>query len=678
MRASKGAQRVPMFKKILIANRGEIACRVIKTAQKMGIKTVAVYSDADKNALHVKMADEAVHIGPSPSAQSYLMMDKIIAAAKQTGAEAIHPGYGFLSEKAAFSKACEDNKIVFIGPPPRAIEAMGDKITSKKLAKAAGVSTVPGHMGLIDDEKHAAKIAAEIGYPVMIKASAGGGGKGMRIAWNDAEAREGFTLSRSEAKSSFGDDRIFIEKFVTEPRHIEIQVLGDKHGTILYLNERECSIQRRNQKVIEEAPSPFLDGSTRRAMGEQAVALAKAVGYTSAGTVEFIVDGSRNFYFLEMNTRLQVEHPVTELITGLDLVEQMIRVAAGEKLALTQNDIKIKCWAIECRLYAEDPFRNFLPSIGRLTKYNPPPEGERRNKTVLRNDTGVYEGGEISIYYDPMIAKLCTSGPDRMSAIYAMQEALDQFEVEGIGHNLPFLSAVMGHERFRKGNITTAFIAEEFPEGFKGVAAEGENLKDLARVAAYIHLKCEMRAAENSGATANHRRKFGQEWAVSIAGRTFAAQVVQEAFGNPIALDGEPALLVTSTWQPGQSLGQFRIEGHYIYVKVSHSSKGIRLRRRGMDVVAQVREPQVAALTKLMPVKQPKDTSKLLLCPMPGLLRSVSVQEGDIIEAGQAVAVVEAMKMENVLRAERKAKVKRIAAKVGESLSVDQLIVEFE
>ncbi|HEY4994702.1 MAG TPA: acetyl-CoA carboxylase biotin carboxylase subunit, partial [Aestuariivirga sp.] len=441
-----------MFTKILIANRGEIACRVIKTARKMGIATVAVYSDADKNALHVKMADEAIHIGPAPSAQSYLVIDKIIAAAKATGAEAIHPGYGFLSEKAAFSAACEAAGIVFIGPNAKAIEAMGDKITSKKLAKEAGVSTVPGHMELIEDEAHAAKIATEIGYPVMIKASAGGGGKGMRIAWNNAEAREGFTLSRSEAKSSFGDDRIFIEKFVTEPRHIEIQVLGDKHGTVLYLNERECSIQRRNQKVIEEAPSPFIDAATRKRMGEQAVALAKAVGYTSAGTVEFIVDGKRNFYFLEMNTRLQVEHPVTELITGIDLVEQMIRVAAGEKLAFKQSDVKINGWAMESRLYAEDPYRNFLPSIGRLTKYRPPTEGLRVDKTILRNDTGVFEGGEISINYDPMIAKLCTWGPNRLAAIHAMQDALDQFEVEGIGHNLPFLSAVMGNERFQSGN----------------------------------------------------------------------------------------------------------------------------------------------------------------------------------------------------------------------------------
>ena len=667
-----------MFTKLLIANRGEIACRVIKTARKMGIKTVAVYSDADAQALHVKMADEAVNIGPAASAQSYLVMEKIIAAAKATSAEAIHPGYGFLSEKAAFSAACEANGIAFIGPDPKAIESMGDKITSKKLAAEVGVATVPGFMGLIDDEAHAAKIAKKIGYPVMLKASAGGGGKGMRIAWNDAEAREGFTLSRSEAKSSFGDDRIFIEKFITEPRHIEIQVLGDKHGNVLYLNERECSIQRRNQKVVEEAPSPFLDATTRKAMGEQAVALAQAVGYTSAGTVEFIVDSKRNFYFLEMNTRLQVEHPVTELITGLDLVEQMIRVAAGEKLAFKQSDVKINGWAIESRLYAEDPYRNFLPSIGRLTRYRPPHEGEQRDKTILRNDTGVYEGGEISMFYDPMIAKLCTWGPDRITAINAMQVALDEFEVEGIGHNLPFLSAVMGHERFRQGNITTAFIAEEFPEGFKGVVASGDELKALARIAAYIHVKGQERDAQISGTMANHRRKISENWVVSIAGQNINARVKQESVGHHISINDEKPLLVSSAWQTGQTLGHFRFDGVELSVKITVSPKGVRLRWRGMDVTAQVREPHVAALASLMPVKQPKDTSKQLLCPMPGLLRLLAVSIGDRVEPGQAIAVVEAMKMENVLRAERSATVKRLAAKVGDSLAVDQLIVEFE
>jgi propionyl-CoA carboxylase alpha chain len=667
-----------MFKKILIANRGEIACRVIKTARKMGIQTVAVYSDADRHALHVKMADEAVHIGPAASAQSYLAMDKILAAAKQTGAEAIHPGYGFLSEKAAFSKASEDNGIAFIGPPPRAIDAMGDKITSKKLAAEAGVSTVPGFMGLIEDAAHGVKIAKDIGYPVMIKASAGGGGKGMRIAWNDAEAREGFALSRSEAKSSFGDDRIFIEKFVTQPRHIEIQVLADMQGTTLYLNERECSIQRRNQKVVEEAPSPFLDAATRKAMGEQACALAKAVGYASAGTVEFIVDGKRNFYFLEMNTRLQVEHPVTELITGIDLVEQMIRVAAGEKLTLKQSDIGIKGWAIESRLYAEDPYRNFLPSIGRLTRYRPPEEGEQRDKTVLRNDTGVYEGGEISMFYDPMIAKLCTWGETRTDAINAMQDALDDFEVEGISHNLPFLSAVMGNERFRSGNITTAFIAEEFPEGFNGVAPTPTDLADLARVAAFVHVRGEMRAGEISGTMENHRRKLGPDWVVKIGDQEFNVLARAEPVGHQIAVNGEKPLLVSSAWQTGLPHGLFRFDGRALSVKIGVSPKGIRLRHRGMDVLAIVRSKRVAELARLMPKKVAKDTSRLLLCPMTGLIRSISVAVGDTIEPGQAVAIVEAMKMENVLRAERKAKVKRIAAKVGESLAVDQLIMEFE
>jgi propionyl-CoA carboxylase alpha chain len=487
-----------LFKKILIANRGEIACRVIKTARKLGIATVAVYSDADRDALHVKLADEAVHIGPPPAAQSYIVIDRILDAIASTGAEAVHPGYGFLSERAEFADALDHAGVVFIGPPAGAIRAMGDKITSKKLAAEADVSTVPGYMGLIDDADHAVRIAGEIGYPVMIKASAGGGGKGMRIAWNEKDAREGFQSSRNEARASFGDDRIFIEKFVTSPRHIEIQVLGDKHGNVIYLGERECSIQRRNQKVIEEAPSPFLDEETRRAMGEQAVALAKAVDYASAGTVEFIVDGNRNFYFLEMNTRLQVEHPVTELITGVDLVEQMIRVAAGERLSFGQTDVKLNGWAIESRLYAEDPYRNFLPSIGRLVRYRPPVEGRTANGSVVRNDTGVYEGGEISMFYDPMIAKLCTWAPDRMSAIAAMSDALDDFEVDGIGHNLPFVQAVMEHPRFQSGNITTAFIAEEWPEGFAGVQLARKTCQALASIAAACNFVARQRDARTS------------------------------------------------------------------------------------------------------------------------------------------------------------------------------------
>ncbi len=671
-----------MFKKILIANRGEIACRVIKTARKMGIATVAVYSDADRDALHVTMADEAVHIGPAPSSQSYIVIENIIAAVKATGAEAVHPGYGFLSENSKFAEALGKICVAFIGPPVKAIEAMGDKITSKKLAQAAGVSTVPGHMGLIKDAEHAVRIAGEVGYPVMIKASAGGGGKGMRVAHNDVEAREGFAMSQSEAKSSFGDDRIFIEKFVTEPRHIEIQVLGDSHGNCIYLGERECSIQRRNQKVIEEAPSPFLDEASRAAMGAQAVALAKAVGYTSAGTVEFIVDKDRKFYFLEMNTRLQVEHPVTELITGIDIVEKMIRVAAGEKLDLKQADVKLNGWAVESRLYAEDPFRNFLPSIGRLQRYRPPTEGSRTDGTVLRNDTGVFEGGEISIYYDPMIAKLCTWGQTRDSAVTAMQQALDEFEVEGIGHNLPFLSSVIGHPRFQSGKITTAFIAEEYPHGFQGVTPDVVQLHDLAAIACFVHVQQEKRASQISGTMENHLRHLGGDWVVTLAEQSITAKVTAENGAESerfsISLESAEVKHVTSDWVPGQQLGHFRIGTKLLSVKLSSSSKGLRLRWHGIDLMAQVRLPRHAELAKLMPVKKPKDTLKFLLCPMPGVIRSISVQVGDTVEAGQALAIVEAMKMENLLRAERKAKVKRIAASVGASFAVDELIMEFE
>lgn len=666
--------------KILIANRGEIACRVIRTAKKMGIKTVAVYSDADANALHVREADEAVHIGPAPSSQSYIVIDKIMDAIRQTGADAVHPGYGFLSENPLFAEALEKAGITFIGPPVGAIQAMGDKITSKKIAAEAGVSTVPGHMGLIEDADEAVKISASIGYPVMIKASAGGGGKGMRIAWNDAEAREGFQSSKNEAKSSFGDDRIFIEKFVTEPRHIEIQVLGDKHGNCLYLGERECSIQRRNQKVIEEAPSPFLDEATRRAMGEQAVALAKAVGYHSAGTVEFIVDGKANkFYFLEMNTRLQVEHPVTELVTGIDLVEQMIRVASGEKLALTQAEVKLNGWAIESRLYAEDPFRNFLPSIGRLSRYRPPVEGQQENGTVVRNDTGVFEGGEISMYYDPMIAKLCTWGQTRAVAIDAMQAALNDFEVEGIGHNLPFLSAVMGQERFRSGKLTTAYIAEEFPEGFSGVTLDTTSSHKLAAIAAVINATVQARAAQISGTIGNHARVVGKDWVVklgdvshslTLSGTDDAQVVTFKAGGEPITVSG--------SWHPGHTHTHFLLNGEKLGVKVDLIGSAIRLRANGMDVSARVRSPRVAELAKLMPVKLPPDTSKMLLCPMPGVITSVAVKAGDTVEAGQTLATVEAMKMENVLKAERKGVVKRVAASAGQSLAVDELIMEFE
>ncbi len=666
-----------MFKKILIANRGEIACRVIKTARKMGIATVAVYSDADRNALHVRMADEAVHVGPPPANQSYIVIDNILRAIRETGAEAVHPGYGFLSENMKFAEALEREGIAFIGPPATAIEAMGDKITSKKLAQEAGVSTVPGYMGLIADADEAVTISQKIGYPVMIKASAGGGGKGMRIAWNDREAREGFQSSKNEAASSFGDDRIFIEKFVTQPRHIEIQVLADAHGNCVYLHERECSIQRRNQKVVEEAPSPFLDEATRRAMGEQAVALAKAVGYTSAGTVEFIVDGNRNFYFLEMNTRLQVEHPVTELITGIDLVEQMIRVAAGEKLPFAQSDLKINGWAIENRLYAEDPYRNFLPSIGRLTRYRPPAES-RSARAVVRNDTGVYEGGEISMFYDPMIAKLCTWAPTRAQAIEEMRVALDSFEVEGIGHNLPFLSAVMDHPRFIEGAMTTAFIAEEWPDGFQGVTLPEDQLRRVAAAAAAMHRVAEIRRTRISGRMDNHERRVGEDWVVSLQGEHFPVRISADRAGATVTFDDGSVHRVVSDWTPGQPLARLDVDGAPLVLKVGKIPMGFRLRTRGADLKVHVRTPRAAELARLMPEKLPPDTSRVLLCPMPGLVVKIDVTEGATVEEGQALCTVEAMKMENILRAERRAVVRRINATPGASLAVDDVIMEFE
>ncbi|QFT63489.1 acetyl/propionyl/methylcrotonyl-CoA carboxylase subunit alpha [Roseivivax sp. THAF30] len=666
-----------MFKKILIANRGEIACRVIKTAREMGIKTVAVYSDADKNALHVEMADEAVHIGPPAANQSYIVIDKIMDAIRQTGAEAVHPGYGFLSENPKFAEALEAEGVAFIGPPKGAIEAMGDKITSKKLAQEAGVSTVPGYMGLIEDAEEAVKISSEIGYPVMIKASAGGGGKGMRIAWNDEEAREGFQSSKNEAASSFGDDRIFIEKFVTQPRHIEIQVLADSHGNCIYLNERECSIQRRNQKVIEEAPSPFLDEATRRKMGEQACALAEAVGYTSAGTVEFIVDGNKNFYFLEMNTRLQVEHPVTELITGIDLVEQMIRVANGEKLALAQKDVTINGWAIESRLYAEDPYRNFLPSIGRLTRYRPPEEGPL-GEGIVRNDTGVFEGGEISMYYDPMIAKLCTWGRTRGEAIETMRTALDAFEVEGIGHNLPFLSAVMDHPKFASGDMTTAFIAEEYPEGFEGVTLSDDALRRIAAATAAMNRVAEIRRARVSGRLDNHERHVGSEWNVALQGNDYDLTIEADREGATIRFADGKEHRVTGDWTPGDQLARMQIDGQALVMKIGKISGGFRVRSRGADLRVHVRTPRQAELARLMPEKEPPDTSKMLLCPMPGLIVKINVEPGDEVQEGQALCTVEAMKMENILRAEKKAVVSKINAGPGDSLAVDDVIMEFE
>ena len=666
-----------MFDKILIANRGEIACRVIKSAQKMGIKTVAIYSDADKQALHVKMADEAVHIGPPPANQSYIVIDKVMEAIRETGAQAVHPGYGFLSENPKFAEALAAEGVAFVGPPVGAIEKMGDKITSKKIAQEAGVSTVPGYMGLIEDAEDAVKISNQVGYPVMIKASAGGGGKGMRIAWNDDEAREGFQSSKNEAANSFGDDRIFIEKFVTQPRHIEIQVLADAHGNCIYLGERECSIQRRNQKVIEEAPSPFLDPETRKAMGEQSVALAKAVGYASAGTVEFIVDGDRNFYFLEMNTRLQVEHPVTELITDVDLVEQMIRVANGEPLTIKQEDVKLNGWAIESRLYAEDPYRGFLPSIGRLTRYRPPAESVS-DTAVVRNDTGVFEGGEISMYYDPMIAKLCTWAPTRAEAIEGMRNALDGFEVDGIGHNLPFLSAVMDHEKFTSGNMTTAFIEEEFPEGFDGVTLDDAALRRIAAATVAMNRVAEIRRTRVSGRMSNHERKVGDDWVVTVQGTSYPVNVAADTDGATVTFDDGSTHRVASDWTPGDLLATLDVDGAPLVLKVEKKSGGFRVRSRGADLRVFVRTPRQAELAELMPEKVAPDTSKLLLCPMPGLIVKVDVEVGDEVQDGQTLCTVEAMKMENILRAERSGVVSKINAAAGDSLAVDDIIMEFE
>ena len=636
-----------MFKKNLIANRGEIARRVIKTARKMGIQTVAVYSDADEDALHVSMADEAVHIGPPPANQSYIVIDKIMEAIRQTGAEAVHPGYGFLSENPKFAEALEAEGVAFIGPPKGAIEAMGDKITSKKIAQEADVSTVPGYMGLIEDAEEAVKISGQIGYPVMIKASAGGGGKGMRIAWNDDDAREGFQSSKNEAANSFGDDRIFIEKFVTQPRHIEIQVLADSHGNCIYLGERECSIQRRNQKVIEEAPSPFLDEKTRKAMGEQAVALSKAVDYASAGTVEFIVDGERNFYFLEMNTRLQVEHPVTELITGIDLVEQMIRVAAGETLSITQSDLKMEGWAIENRLYAEDPYRNFLPSIGRLTRYRPPVEvaaGPMLDAGTWHDDA---PSGETGVRNDT-------------------------------GQNLTLVAAVMDHPKFISGDMTTDFIEEEYPEGFQGVNLPDAEKRRVAAGCAAMHRVGEIRRARVSGRMDNHERKVGDDWVVQIdKDAVLPLKINADPMGATVTFEDGAALRVSGDWTPGDPLARLMVNGDPLVLKIGKVSGGFRVRYRGADLKVHVRSPRQAELAALMPEKLPPDTSKLLLCPMPGLIVKIDVEAGDEVQEGQALCTVEAMKMENILRAERKGVVKKINAAAGDSLAVDDVIMEF-
>jgi propionyl-CoA carboxylase alpha chain len=661
-----------VFGKILIANRGEIACRIIKTARRMGIATVAVYSDADANALHVEMADEAVAIGPAPSAQSYLQIDRIVEACRATGAEAVHPGYGFLSEREGFAAALAEIGVTFIGPNAKAIAAMGDKIESKKLAVAAGVSVVPGFVGEIRDDAHARSLARDIGYPVMVKASAGGGGKGLRIVHEEKDLLQAIRSSQNEAKASFGDDRLFIEKYVTEPRHIEIQILGDKHGDVIHLNERECSI---HQKVIEEAPSPFLDAATRKAMGAQAVALAKAVDYDSAGTVEFIVDRDRNFYFLEMNTRLQVEHPVTELVTGLDLVELMIRSAAAEKLPIKQKDVKIHGWAIESRIYAEDPYRGFLPSTGRLVRYRPPAEG-REGDVTLRNDTGVYEGGEISIYYDPMIAKLCAHAPSRASAVDAMGAALDEFRIEGISHNIPFLAAIMHSPRFQEGRLSTGFIAEEFPDGFQGRPLDEARARRFVAAAIAARIMRAARASAISG-TLNGPLVPHDDFVVKLGEREFSANRARLDDGHLSMMLEDAEYGAEIAWQIGEPAMRIAENGVSHTVQFFRDRGGYRLSQGGTTVLATVRRPDAAKLSALMPKKAAADTSKFLLCPMPGLVVSVNVSEGQEVKAGETLAVIEAMKMENVLNAERDGTIRKINARKGDSLAVDDVILEF-
>jgi propionyl-CoA carboxylase alpha chain len=661
-----------MFKKILIANRGEIACRIIRTARRMGIKTVAVYSEADAEALHVRDADEAVAIGAAPSAQSYLDIERIVAAAKDSGAEAVHPGYGFLSENPAFARALEAAGVAFIAPGQAAIAAMGDKIESKKLALKAKVNVVPGHNDVIEDPEAAVNIARKIGYPVMIKAAAGGGGKGMHVARDDREARDGFRLSRNEARSAFADDRVFIEKFIEAPRHIEIQVLGDSHGNVIYLGERECSVQRRHQKVIEEAPSPFLDEATRRAMGAQAVALAKAVDYRSAGTVEFIVDAKRNFYFLEMNTRLQVEHPVTELVTGIDLVEQMIRIAAGEKLPFRQDDIKLEGWAIEARVYAEDPFRKFLPSIGRLVRFIPPEADGKR----IRLDTGVEEGGEITVYYDPMIAKLIAGGRDRGEAIANMRAALDAFYIRGLSHNIPFLSAVMAHPRFAAGRLSTNFIAEEFGESYAPAALSAGDKKLFAAIAAVLRRAQAERECLIAGQLPGHEAKPAGNVVVLLDDEQFAVDVSPVDGGFDVRV-GDEGFSVRGTWRLNDPLFEASVNGRCITVQVDRRGIGYRLSHGGAQADLRAVASAAAHALRLMPKKTAADLSRYLISPMPGLLVSLTVKLGQEVKAGEELAVVEAMKMENILRAERDGTIARLHAKPGDSLAVDQAILEF-
>jgi propionyl-CoA carboxylase alpha chain len=668
-----------MFKKILIANRGEIACRIIRTARRLGITTVAVYSAADARALHVEMADEAVPIGPAPAVQSYLCAERIIEACKQTGAQALHPGYGFLSEQAGFAEAIAAAGIVFIGPNPGAIRSMGDKIASKKCAAAAGVSVVPGHVAIVRSLEEAESIAAGIGFPVMIKASAGGGGKGMRIARSLGELREAFERAGAEAASSFGDDRLFVEKYIDRPRHIEIQVLGDKHGNVIHLGERECSIQRRNQKIIEEAPSPLLDAGTRHAMGEQAVMLARAVHYDSAGTVEFVAGQDKSFYFLEMNTRLQVEHPVTEAVTGLDLVEQMIRVAAGEPLQIRQDEVKLRGWAVECRVYAEDPFRGFMPSVGRLRAYKPPKQGRLEGGADLRIDSGVYEGGEISVHYDPMIAKVVTKAPDRAAAIEAMAFALDSFCIEGIRHNIPFLSAVMDNARWRRGELSNDFIEAEFPGGFKGAAPDQRLKALLIAIAVSMHVVEFKRKCRISGKLSSQPPSLPDRFSARLDEEWHSVEVLPDSSGLWISNEAlREKHHVESAWFPGQAIWLGRIDGHAATAQTRPLPAGLLVSHRGVTASLQIMSERESRLTRLTTSKSVKGTTSELRCPMPGVVISLHVARGQEIRAGDTLAVVEAMKMQNILRAERDAKVKELLVKPGDTLAVDAVIMEFE
>ena len=666
-----------MFDKILIANRGEIACRIIKTARRMGIATVAVYSDADRDALHVRMADEAASIGPAPATQSYLVIEHILDACRRTGAQAVHPGYGFLSERAAFAQALQDGGVTFIGPSPHAIAAMGDKIESKKFANAAGVSTVPGFLGVIESADHASSVADAIGYPVMLKASAGGGGKGMRVAWSRDEVAEAFARATSEARAAFGDERVLIEKYIVNPRHIEIQVLGDKHGQLIYLGERECSIQRRNQKVVEEAPSPLIDPATRLRMGEQAIALARAVGYDSAGTVEFVAAQDKTFYFLEMNTRLQVEHPVTELVTGVDLVEQMIRIAAGEPLAVKQSDVRLTGWAVESRIYAEDPTRNFLPSTGRLVTYQPPTEG-RENGVSVRNDAGVFEGGEVSIHYDPMIAKLVTHAGDRIGAIEAQVAALDSFVIEGLRHNIAFLSSLMQNPRWREARLSTGFLAEEYPDGFAPHAPEGAEADLFACVAAAVDHTLNTRKRQISGQLPTSRPVVFERERVVMLGSRRIDLTIERSDGDLLMRTAQDcAHRVQSAWTPGGALWRGTIDDEDVLVKVRPILNGVALARRGASVEARVYTRREAELAQRLPPKVRAQASKALLCPMPGLVRAIFVAPGQAVAAGEALCMVEAMKMENVLGAERDAIVARVLCSVGDAVAVDAVLIEF-